>query len=168
MTDICLWGFWALRAQESSSSVEGRSFASLNIKALPRYEKSNLIGRKGVKMTSKSYDNIYKQRESLVSGAKTTPFQSGMNCKRTHKWWLLTHNDSTICHFLFKELLLAEYFHTNYFLISPSFLLLYSDSLIAVYYGTMLHKVLHSQIQNVNRCSHSFKLTISRHHADIP
>jgi len=109
--------------------------------------------RKGGKMTSNSYDNIWKHRESLVSGEKTTPFQSGTNYKRTCKWWFLTHTDRKICHFPFKESLIAqESLNTNYFLISPSFLLLYSDCLMAVCYGTMLHGVQHSEIQNVNRC----------------
>lgn len=168
MPDICLQGFWALLAL---SLLREGSFASFNIKVLPCYEKtwSNLIGRKGSKITSKSYDSIWKQRESLVSGEKTTPFRSGMNYKMTCKWWFLTHTDSTICHFPFNELLIAEeYFHSNYVLISPSFLLLYSDSLMALCCGTTLHKVQHSKIQNVKRCSHIFKLTVSRHHTDIP
>lgn len=112
-------------------------------------------------MASKSYEGIWKNTESLVNGEKTTPFQTGTKYNSTRKWWFFIW---LICHFPFKVLLIAEdYFQNKYVLISLYFLLLYSDSLMAVYYGTVLQKVQYSKRQNANRCSCIFKLVISRH-----
>lgn len=73
-----------------------------------------------------------------------------------------------IFHLLFAE----EYFQNKYVLISLYFLLLYSDSLMAVYYGTMLQEVQHSKSQNANKMFMYFQTCYSKslkyHNSDIP
>lgn len=99
-------------------------------------------------MASKSYDGIWKHRESLVSGEKTTPFQSGMNYNMQMMVLYLAYLP-----FPFEVLLITEeYFRNKHVLIFLYFLLLYSDSLMAVYYGTMIQKVQHSK----SKCKQMF------------
>lgn len=99
-------------------------------------------------MASKSYDGIWKHRGSLVSGEKTTPFQSGMNYNMQMMVLYLAYLP-----FPFEVLMITEeYFRNKYVLIFLYFLLLYSDSLMAVYHGTMIQKVQHSK----SKCEQMF------------